>query len=366
MAKRSTQNRLVKLAIAASLITTSFSTPLDPSRLGPRDDPASVHTTPAKQLTLDPKAFGAAIEGTSVNKAGDVFAVDFRGKGATTTSSFGFFHQTNGGVANVVGQDPIVIAKGAEDTFLAGSRFVKKGEKVLIADAQNKRVMAVDVASKKASVFCENAKMLQPNDIALSTKRDCLIFLSGQKYVETTVAGEHGDLWTCDGDKATQFSPEILTKAGVHRTNGIEVDPKGEFLYLTSAANVKGVVGSLKIFKFALDKASGALLEQDPVVFHDLSHEKGADLDGMRADVDGNLYVSLNGVGKVAKLDPSGKLLQYITTPGVKGPSNLELGGKDGKTLFAVGRCDNKDLAPGCAASIDVDKPGRAFTSLNA
>ncbi|KKZ65235.1 hypothetical protein EMCG_08944 [[Emmonsia] crescens] len=304
MAKHNTQNRFVKLAIAASLITTAFSSPLNVAGLVRRDDAA-------KELKLDAKAFGAAIEGASVNKAGDVYAVDFRGKGATSTSSFGFFHQTSGGVDKVVGQDPIVIAKGSEDTFLAGARFVKGGEK-------------------------------------------------------TTVAGEHGDLWTCDGNKATQFSPAILKKADIHRTNGIEVEPKGEFLYLSSAANVKSVVGNLKIFKFALDKETGALLEKDPVVFHDFSHEKDADLDGMRTDVDGNLYVSLNGAGKIAKLDPSGKLLQYITTPGVKGPSNLELGGKDGKTLFAVGRCDNKDKTPGCAASIDVDKPGRAFTSLNA
>ncbi|PGH09722.1 hypothetical protein GX51_00402 [Blastomyces parvus] len=366
MAKLSTPNPFLKLAVAASLITAAFSTPLDPSRLVPRDDASGVQTTAAKQLDLG-SAFGASIEGASVNKAGDVFAVDFRGKDATTTpNSFGFFHQTDGGVNNVAGQDPIVIAKGAKDTFLAGSRFVKKGAKVLIADAQNKRVMSVDVATKKVSVFCENAKMLQPNDIAVSTKRECLIYLSGQKYEADSIAGEHGDLWTCDGNKATQFSPAILKKADIHRTNGIEVDPKGEFLYLTSATNVKSGVVNLKVFKFALDKETGALLEQDPVVFHDFSHaEKGTDLDGMRTDVDGNLYVSLNAAGKIAKLDPSGKLVQYITTPGVKGPSNLELGGKDGKTLFAVGKCE-KDQKAGCAASIGVDKPGRAYAALNA
>ncbi|OAX80354.1 hypothetical protein ACJ72_05312 [Emergomyces africanus] len=366
MAKLNSQNRLIKLAIAASLMSTAFSTPLNVSGAVRRDDAAGVQTIPAKELKLDAKAFGASIEGASVNKAGDVYAVDFRGKGATSTSSFGFFHQTSGGLDHVLGQDPIIIAKGTQDTFLAGSRFVKGGEKVLLADAQNKRVMVVEVASKKASVFCENVKMLQPNDIAISTKRDCLIYLSGQKYVENTAAGVDGDLWTCDGNKATQFSPAILKKAGIHRTNGIEVDPKGEFLYLSSAANVKSVVSNLKIFKFVLDKETGALLEKDPVVFHDFSHEKDADLDGMRTDVDGNLYVSLNGAGKIAKIDPNGKLLQYITTPGVKGPSTLELGGKEGKTLFAAGRCDNKDKAPGCAVSIDVDKPGRAFTSLNA
>lgn len=126
MAKHNTQNRFVKLAIAASLITTAFSSPLNVAGLVRRDDAA-------KELKLDAKAFGAAIEGASVNKAGDVYAVDFRGKGATSTSSFGFFHQTSGGVDKVVGQDPIVIAKGSEDTFLAGARFVKGGEKVLIA-----------------------------------------------------------------------------------------------------------------------------------------------------------------------------------------------------------------------------------------
>ncbi|OJD14693.1 hypothetical protein AJ78_04984 [Emergomyces pasteurianus Ep9510] len=80
-----------------------------------------------------------------------------------------------------------------------------------------------------------------------------------------------------------------------------------------------------------------------------------SDIDGMRTDVDGNLYATLNGEGKV---------LQTILTTGVKSPINVELGGKDGKTLFTIGKCeDNSEV--GCAASFQVDKAGRTFVELN-
>ncbi|QSS56556.1 hypothetical protein I7I53_04804 [Histoplasma capsulatum var. duboisii H88] len=40
------------------------------------------------------------------------------------------------------------------------------------------------------------------------------------------------------------------------------------------------------------------------------------DLDDMRSDVDGNLYATLNGDGKIIKLSPEGKVLQTILATG--------------------------------------------------
>ncbi|PGH14521.1 hypothetical protein AJ79_03014 [Helicocarpus griseus UAMH5409] len=372
MTKHGSHNRLAKLAFAASLITTALATPLDPTGLLRRADSPKVDTQEATECKLDPKSFGASVEGVSVNKAGDVYAVDFHGnaevKEGKTPDTIGFFHKVEGGVGGVMSQTPFIIPQGdaKKPPFLAGSRFVKGGANILVADAQNKRVMSVDVNTKQSTVFCQDPGMLQPNDISISTKKDCLIYLSGQNYTVST-AGKDGDIWTCDGNKATKFPADILKEANIHRTNGIEADPTGEFLYVTSVTNKEaGVVTDLKIFKFALDKATGHIREEKPTLFHHFQNEaKGTDLDGMRTDVDGNLYVALNAGGRIAKLNKEGNLVQYINTPALTGPSNLELGGKDGKTLFAVGKCKDASKGKGCAVMAPVDKPGRAFESLN-
>ncbi len=45
------------------------------------------------------------------------------------------------------------------------------------------------------------------------------------------------------------------------------------------------------------------------------------------------------------------------------GPSNLEFGGADGKTLFAVGRC-KANATIGCAAKFEGKTVGKAFSLL--
>ena len=57
--------------------------------------------------------------------------------------------------------------------------------------------------------------------------------------------------------------------------------------------------------------------------------------DGMRCDVDGNLYVTRHGKGTVAKLSPSGKVLREIDVLGKK-PSNICFGGPDGRTAYVT------------------------------
>jgi len=221
----------------------------------------------------------------------------------------------------------------------------------------------VDKAANDIHTFCADPRMLQPNDLALSTMRDTLIFLSGQNFTADTTAGVSGDLWTCDGGLATQFPPSILAAAGIHRTNGIETSPDGKFLYLSSAKNVGDVVVQNVLFRFALDPNTGSLLEQAPTLFFDFTDSEATDIDGMRTDTDGNLFVTRNGDGKVVKLSPDGKLQLAIVLPNMGGPSNLEFGGPKGSTLFAIGKCAS-NATIGCAASFETDSVGKAFSTL--
>jgi gluconolactonase len=206
--------------------------------------------------------------------------------------------------------------------------------------------------------------MLQPNDLAVSVVHPTLIYLSGQNFSADTTAGASGDLWTCDSGNAIPFPTALLAGADIHRTNGIETSPCGKFLYLSSAKNVAGAAVANRIMRFALDPSTGALVKEQPTIFFEFTGDGAAvDIDGMRTDVEANLFVTRNGKGQVVKISPEGQLLMVINLPGMGGPSNLELGGAKGKTLFAIGKCA-ANATVGCAASFEVEHVGKAFKSL--
>ncbi len=48
--------------------------------------------------------------------------------------------------------------------------------------------------------------------------------------------------------------------------------------------------------------------------------------DGMRCDIDGNLYITRHGKGTVVKMTPAGEILREIPVLGAR-PSNLCFGG---------------------------------------
>ncbi|MFN0188990.1 MAG: SMP-30/gluconolactonase/LRE family protein [Bacteroidia bacterium] len=58
-------------------------------------------------------------------------------------------------------------------------------------------------------------------------------------------------------------------------------------------------------------------------------------MDGMRCDVDGNLYITRHGKGTVAVVSPQGVVLQEIEVLG-KHPTNLCFGGPDGRTVYVT------------------------------
>src|SRR5207248_51006 len=85
--------------------------------------------------------------------------------------------------------------------------------------------------------------------------------------------------------------------------------------------------------------------------------------DGMRCDVDGNLYVTRHGKGTVVVLSPAGKVLREVGVLG-SSPSNLCFGGPDGRTVY-VTEVEKRRLV-----RVRVDRPGLAgpcrLTALSA
>jgi hypothetical protein len=120
--------RSISALFATALIQTVLCSPTRARRQ------ESFSTATGVDLQLPTNAFGSAVEGTSVNKYGDMFAADFRADGASASSSYAFFFQSGGKTANIVSnQNPFFTA--ANDTpvppLLAGSRFLRDGRVLL-------------------------------------------------------------------------------------------------------------------------------------------------------------------------------------------------------------------------------------------
>ncbi|MEP7251920.1 MAG: SMP-30/gluconolactonase/LRE family protein [Ginsengibacter sp.] len=239
-----------------------------------------------------PNSFTSGAEGPAADKDGNVYAVNFSKEGTIgkiTPNGDGsiFVELTNGSVGN-------------------GIRFNSKGD-MMIADYTNHNILKVDMATKQIAVYAHDGSMNQPNDIARDASDR--LYASDPKWKDST-----GRIWKIDTDgKMTILEDNMGT------TNGIEVSPDGKHLYVNESVQRK---------VWVYDLSDGAISNKRLLIeFPDFG------MDGMRCDVDGNLYIARHGKGTVAKVSPGGKLINEIQLTGKK-PSNVAFGGPDGRTVY--------------------------------
>jgi gluconolactonase len=105
--------------------------------------------------------------------------------------------------------------------------------------------------------------------------------------------------------------------------NGIAFSPDEKFLYVGNWDEKRKVVMRYPV------KADGSLGEG--AVFFDMTGARGEDaIDGVKVDVQGNLYVS--GPGGLWILSPEGRHLGTVFAP--RHPHNMAWGDEDGRTLY--------------------------------
>ena len=111
--------------------------------------------------------------------------------------------------------------------------------------------------------------------------------------------------------------------------NGIAFSPDEKYLYVTNWDDKRKVILRYK------SEADGTVSEG--MTFFDMTSAPGEDsLDGMKVDVEGNLYVS--GPGGVWIISPEGKHLGIIITP--RHPHNLAWGDDDYRTLYMASQSE--------------------------
>ena len=260
------------------------------------------------------KSFTSGAEGPAVDKDGNLYAVNFSREGTIgKISSAGqgsiFLELPNGSIGN-------------------GIRFSSNGD-MLIADYTNHNVLKVDMSTKQISVFSHDISMNQPNDLAIDSKGR--VYASDPNWKAGT-----GRIWRIGPDgKAGILEDKMGT------TNGIEVSPDDKTLYVNESVQ-------RKVWAYDLTPEGEIRNKRLLIDFPDFG------MDGMRCDVEGNLFITRYGKGTIAKVSPAGKLLQEITLIG-KNSSNIAFGGKDGCTVYVTLQDQ------GNIETFRVDKPGREW-----
>jgi len=261
-----------------------------------------------------PGGFTSGIEGPSCDRAGNLYAVNYDRQGT-------------------IGR---VTPNGDCDLFVelpAGSvgngiRFHSDGA-MLIADYTNHNVLRVDMATRAISVYAHEPAMNQPNDIAIGA--DDLVYASDPNWAEST-----GQIWRVGPEGRVD-----LLETGMGTTNGIEVSPDEKTLYVNESVQ-------RNVWAYDLARDGEISNKRLLIQFADFG------MDGMRCDIDGNLYITRHGKGTIAKLSPTGEILREIKLAD-KNPSNIAFGGPDGCTCYVT-----LQIA-GNIERFRVERPGRSW-----
>ncbi len=259
--------------------------------------------------------FTPGIEGPACDREGAIFAVNYGAQ------------QTIGRVTPSGEGEQYVRLPG--ESIGNGIRFDRQGM-MYVADYTEHNVLKIDPDTRTITVHAHEPKMNQPNDLTMM--RDGTLFASDPNWSDGT-----GQVWRIDPDGQV-----LLVAPHMGTTNGIEVSPDESKLYVNES-----VQRTVWVFDIGPD--------------HSLSNKRifrkfdDFGFDGMRCDVDGNLYITRYGKGTVVKVSPSGEILREINVLGEK-PSNICFGGPDGRTAYVT------EVTKTRLVAFRVDRPGLAWS----
>jgi gluconolactonase len=289
------------------------------------DRHARVPLPPAVEGGVRPATSLAFTEGPAVDAEGNVYFSDIENNRILKLSADGTrsvfrepSHRTNGQTFDQQGR--LYHCEGAE--FGPGG---------------GRRVTRTDLATGRYEVLTERyegQRYNSPNDICADGR--------GRVYFTDPCYGDRGQMeMTAEG--VYRIDPDgrvtrILRQPEVQRPNGIAVTQDSRRLYVVDSCPVVG--GNRKIWSFDLDEAGNPGNQR---LVYDFAPGRGGD--GLRLDVEGNLYVAAGimtprGPHETADvppgiyvITPSGELLGRIPIP-EDVLTNLAFGGRDGRTLY--------------------------------
>jgi sugar lactone lactonase YvrE len=274
-------------------------------------------TFQSRQITPNGEyTFG--IEGPAVDEQGNLYVVNFGKPG------------TIGKLANGASQSEL-FATLPEGSVGNAIRFDRQG-RMFVADYKKHNIFLVSPDGKQVETYFHSDDFNQPNDMTIAN--DGTIYASDPNWKR-----HDGQIWRVSKSADGNVVGEKMTaERRMSTTNGIDLSPDGKTLYV-------GESDTREIWSYRID---GTRLRSPRLVkrFDDF------DIDGLRTDTEGNLFVARILKGTIVMLTAGGKLKREIQLT-AKEPTNLAFGGNDGKTVFVTQR------QGGFVESFRADRPGR-------
>jgi gluconolactonase len=200
-----------------------------------------------------------------------------------------------------------------------------------------RRVTRTDLATGAFEVITERyegKRYNAPNDICVDGRGR--VYFTDPLYSDrSTMEMKEEGVYRIDLDGTVR---RIIFQPGIERPNGIAVTQDSKTLYVIDSCPIVG--GNRKVWRFDLDEAGNPGNQR---LVYDFAPGRGGD--GMRLDVEGNLYVAAGimvprGPQETAEvppgiyvMTPEGKLLGRIPVH-EDVLTNLAFGGDDGRTLY--------------------------------
>jgi len=263
--------------------------------------------------------YTSGIEGPAVDASGNLYVVNFQQSGTIGKLAVGasqsqlFTSLPAGGIGN-------------------GIRFDRQG-RMYVADFKKHTVWVIERGETTPQVYFHSDRFNQPNDLAIAA--DGTLYASDPRFASP--AG--GQIWRITRGADGKGQGEVMSstrRLGV--TNGIDLSPDGATLYVSES-------NSRQVWAYRLDGSK--LLDPRLVrTFADF------EVDGLRTDIDGRIYLARLSAGKIAIIGADGSLQREVPVSG-KQPTNLTFGGPDGRTVFVTQK-EGRFIE-----AFRVDRPGR-------
>jgi sugar lactone lactonase YvrE len=260
------------------------------------------------------------IEGPAVDSAGNLYVVNFQKAGTVgklkprAAASEFFAALPEGSIGNSI-------------------RFARDG-RMFIADYKKHNIFVIEPGSAVPTEYFHSEEFNQPNDMTIAS--DGTIYASDPHWKR-----RDGQVWRISRSADGKVSGEKMANPRpMSTTNGIDLSPDEKTLYV-------GESNTREIWAYRID---GSNLVSPRLVKKFPDH----DIDGIRADVDGRLYVARMLKGTIVVLADNGRIEREISLTASE-PSNLAFGGGDGRTVYVTQR------KGGYIESFLVDRPGREF-----
>ena len=263
--------------------------------------------------------YTTGIEGPAVDASGNLYVVNFQQSGSI------------GKVAAGASQSQL-FALLPVGSIGNGIRFDRQG-RMFIADFKKHNIWVVERGQTTPQVYFHSDRFNQPNDLAIAA--DGTLYASDPQFA----APAGGQIWRITRGADGKGRGEVMSstrRLGV--TNGIDLSPDGATLYVSE-------LNSRQVWAYRLDGSK--LL--DPRLVRGFSD---FEVDGLRTDVDGRIYLARLSAGKIAIIGADGSLKREVPLSG-KEPTNLTFGGPDGKTVFVTQK-EGRFIE-----AFRVDRPGR-------